>query len=280
MARLRQTVVLCALAIALLLFAGRLGDADSSAPRAVRAAAERRADAGMEGASARSAGDSEPPARSPGDPNPAVLSRGGRRSGVAPDAFEVVLGTTKGEITLRSEVAWAPHGVQRWWEMVEQGFFDGDGGIGIFRCVPSFVVQFGIHGDPTEGAKWRAREIVDDVPVKSNLKGFMSFAAAGKDTRTTQLFFNLKDNKFLDGMAFAPVAECVSGCDVIDKLNMEYGEAPQQGTIQSQGNAYLKANFPQLDYICESPPPSRVRARPPSALTAPHRAASARISRP
>lgn len=97
--------------------------------------------------------------------------------------------------------------------MVQEGFFDATsaGGLGIFRCVHNFVVQFGIHGDPATGKKWRKRAIKDDKVSLTNEAGTLTFAAAGKDTRTTQLFFNLADNKFLDKLSFAPVGKCVEG---------------------------------------------------------------------
>lgn len=111
------------------------------------------------------------------------------------------------------------------------------------------MLQFGIHGDPGVRAKMHFPKIADDKVVQSNNKGWLTFATSGKDARTTQLFFNLKHNTFLDKNNFAPIARCVLGCDVLDKITLEYGQKPQQGLIQQQGNAYLKASFPNLDYI-------------------------------
>ena len=133
--------------------------------------------------------------------------------------------------------------------MVQSGFFNDGFGIGIFRAVPNFVLQFGLHGDPDTETEWRARRLRDDKVVQSNQKGFLTFATSGANTRTTQLFFNMGNNKFLDSRGFAPIAACVEGCEVLEKIEMKYRETPNQGTIASRGNAYLKADFPDLDYI-------------------------------
>ena len=85
--------------------------------------------------------------------------------------------------------------------------------------------------------------------VQSNQKGFLTFATSGANTRTTQLFFNIHDNAFLDNNGFAPVAKCIEGCEVLDKIEMKYREQPNQSSIQNKGNAYLKSDFPDLDYI-------------------------------
>ena len=37
--------------------------------------------------------------------------------------------------------------------------------------------------------------------------------------------------------------------DVVDKINAQYREMPDQGRIQAEGNAYLTKEFPKLDYI-------------------------------
>jgi len=121
--------------------------------------------------------------------------------------------------------------------------------------IPGFMGQFGIHGDPKVSAAWRGARIQDDPVKASNKRGYLSFAMAGPNTRTTQFFINLVDNTNLDSMGFSPFGKVVEDQDVVDKINGEYGEGaprgrgPNQAIIQEKGNEYLKASYPNLDYI-------------------------------
>ncbi|MBO4350775.1 MAG: peptidylprolyl isomerase [Proteobacteria bacterium] len=164
----------------------------------------------------------------------------------APAQFLVAIQTTKGEIKVEMHRDWAPKGVDRFYNLVKAGFFTD---IALFRMVKGFVVQFGIHGSPLVSSVWRDANIPDDPVTESNVKGTLTFATAGPNTRTTQLFINLNDNIRLDQMGFSPIGKIVSGMDVVDALNYEYSERPDQGRIQMQGNEYLKAQFPNMDYI-------------------------------
>ncbi|MBQ1925078.1 MAG: peptidylprolyl isomerase [Proteobacteria bacterium] len=164
----------------------------------------------------------------------------------APDQFVVDVQTTKGLIKLELNRAWAPKGVDRFYNLVKAGYFTD---IALFRMVKGFVVQFGIHGTPIVSSVWREANIADDPVVETNARGTIVFATAGPNTRTTQLFINLADNARLDGMGFAPIGKVIAGMDIVDGLNYEYGERPNQTKIQKEGNAYLKPNFPNLDYI-------------------------------
>jgi len=141
---------------------------------------------------------------------------------------------------------WAPNGADRFYELVTSGFYDEGR---FFRVVPEFMVQWGISRDPKIAAEWRDKNIQDDPVTQSNVRGFISFATRGPNTRTTQLFINFGDNARLDSMGFAPFGKVIEGMEIVDQIYSGYGETPQQGMIETQGNAYLKAQFPQLDYI-------------------------------
>jgi peptidyl-prolyl cis-trans isomerase A (cyclophilin A) len=179
--------------------------------------------------------------------NPALLSPE-KANEKAPEVFKVKIVTTKGEMIVEAHRAWSPNGADRFYNLVKTGFYDDTA---FFRIVNGFMAQIGIHGDPSVMAKWREANIMDDpMGVQSNKPGFVTFAKTGMpNSRSTQIFFNFGDNAGLDGQGFTPFGKVIDGTPVLGALNLEYGEAPDQGAIQSQGNAYLKANFPRLDYI-------------------------------
>ncbi len=174
----------------------------------------------------------------------------------APDTFDAHFTTTAGDFTIRVTRQWAPQGADRFYNLVRSGYFDDQR---FFRVVPGFVVQWGIHGDPAVSEKWRGQQIKDDPiqPDVPNTTGRVVFANAGPDTRTTQLFINLADNKALDdprrmkGSVFAPFGEIIEGMETVQALHSGYGEAPsqRQGNIQTNGNDFLDALFPKLDRI-------------------------------
>ena len=175
--------------------------------------------------------------------NPATLKA------KAPDNYKVVLTTTKGDITIEVHRDWAPLGADRFYNLVRAGFFTD---AAFFRAIAGFMVQFGISAKPAVTQAWEKTDIKDDPVKQSNKRGYLTFATAGPNTRTTQLFINLKDNAFLDSMGFAPFGEVTSGMDVVDKLYTGYGDAPRgpdQGRISAEGKAYLDKNFPMLDSI-------------------------------
>ncbi|MGD8316264.1 MAG: peptidylprolyl isomerase [Myxococcales bacterium] len=169
----------------------------------------------------------------------------------APDRYTVELDTTKGPIVIDVHRDWAPRGADRFYELVEDGYFTD---LAFFRVIGGFMAQVGISGDPALSAKWRQKTIPDDPVKASNTRGTVTFATSGPDSRTTQFFINFADNSRLDAMGFAPFGK-VRDMEPVDALYDGYGEGaprgrgPSQGLIQSQGNDYLRKNFPKLDYI-------------------------------
>jgi len=165
----------------------------------------------------------------------------------APNSFQVLFDTSKGEFTVDVTRAWAPKGADRFYNLVTNGYFDD---CRFFRVVKGFMVQFGINGDPHLNEVWRESQFEDDPGNESNSRGYITFAKTNlPNTRTTQLFINYKDNAFLDAQGFPPFGQVTRGMEVVDDINEEYGESPDQRRIQLEGNAYLEKAFPNLDFI-------------------------------
>lgn len=164
----------------------------------------------------------------------------------APAVFKAKFTTTTGDFVVEVHRYWAPLGADRFYNLVRYGYFTN---AAFFRVVPGFVVQFGLSADPAVNKVWKTATIQDDPVTQSNKRGNLVFATAGPNTRTTQLFINFADNSRLDRMGFAPFGSVVEGMDVVDKIYAVYGESPRQDLITEQGDAYLKANFRDMDKI-------------------------------
>jgi peptidyl-prolyl cis-trans isomerase A (cyclophilin A) len=188
----------------------------------------------------------KPATAKPAAVNPALRTPAKLKE-TAPATFRVNFDTSVGPFVMEVNRAWAPTGADRFYNLVKYGYFDG---ARFFRVIPNFMVQFGIHGDPKLNSVWSEANIPDDPVTQSNKRGFVTFAKRNApNSRSTQIFINFKDNAGLDGQGFAPFGQVVSGMEVVDKINAEHGETPNQMLIQSQGNAYLMKAFPTLDYI-------------------------------
>jgi peptidyl-prolyl cis-trans isomerase A (cyclophilin A) len=170
----------------------------------------------------------------------------------APAVYKVKFDTSKGAFVLEVHRDWAPNGADRFYNLVKNGFYDN---ARFFRVISGFMVQFGINGDPRISAVWHDANINDDPVKVSNQRGYITFATAGPNTRTTQVFINFADNRALDRQGFSPFGRVISGMSVVDALYAGYGEGapqgqgPEQDRVQKEGNAYLVKDFPRLDYI-------------------------------
>jgi len=182
------------------------------------------------------AAPAEPPAPAEAAPWPAT----------APETFKVQFDTTKGKVVLEIHKKWAPLGVDRFFELCKQGYFNNSS---FFRVVPGFVVQFGLAADPAVTAIWKEQPLQDDLVTQTNAPGTITFATAGPNTRTTQLFINLGNNARLDGMGFSPFGKVIEGLDVVQAITSQYGESPRQDLITTQGDKYISQFFPEIDRI-------------------------------
>jgi len=165
----------------------------------------------------------------------------------APAIYKVNFDTSAGVFEVEVHTDWAPNGADRFYNLVKNGYYDG---CRFFRVVPGFMVQFGINGNPAIQGNWENANIPDEPVKQGNIRGFISFAkSSAPNSRTTQVFINFKDNSALNRQGFAPFGKVTSGMEVVDKIYSAYGQRPDQGRIQAEGNAYLTKNFPKLDYI-------------------------------
>jgi peptidyl-prolyl cis-trans isomerase A (cyclophilin A) len=167
----------------------------------------------------------------------------------APEKYQVKFVTTRGEFTVTVTRSWAPIGADRFYNLVKHHYFDN---ASFFRVVPGFVVQFGLSAYPPVSAAWTNAKLQDDPVTQSNKRGYLTFATAGPNTRTTQVFISLKDNAGLDRQGFAPFGVVEApGMKVVDMFYDQYGDAngPDQGQIEAQGKPYLDKGWPKLDSI-------------------------------
>jgi len=171
---------------------------------------------------------------------------------VVPQVFRVKFQTSQGDFVVEAHRAWAPHGVDRFHELVGMKFFDQGR---FFRVVPGFIAQFGVHRNFEVHEKWRTMFIADDPPQQKNLRGMLAYAKSDPGTRATEIFINLADNKALDDQGFVPFAQVVQGMEVVDKFYAGYGEMRPEGKyidptrVEGEANEYLVQRFPRLDFI-------------------------------
>jgi cyclophilin family peptidyl-prolyl cis-trans isomerase len=187
----------------------------------------------------------------------------------APETFQVNFSTTRGDFTVTVTRAWSPLGADRFYNLVKHHYFDN---APIFRVVPGFVAQFGISAYPPVTAAWRDAKIQDDSRSQSNKRGTIVFATSGPNTRTTQLFINLKDNPSLDGQGFTPFgAVDGNGMNVVEMFYDQYGDTAgmDQEAIEKGGKKYIDTKWPKLDSIKQASLLGEASAPSPAAKSAP-----------
>jgi peptidyl-prolyl cis-trans isomerase A (cyclophilin A) len=167
----------------------------------------------------------------------------------APDLFRARFDTSQGSFVIAVEREWAPLGADRFYNLVKNGFYNESR---FFRVLDGFMAQFGMHGDPSVQSAWRTANLKDEPAKKSNTRGFVSFTRESTpNSRYTMIFINYKDNSYLDADGFAPFGQVVAGMDAVERLYSGYGRQniPDQRRILREGNAYLQAEYPELDFV-------------------------------
>jgi peptidyl-prolyl cis-trans isomerase A (cyclophilin A) len=171
----------------------------------------------------------------------------------APELFRVRFVTSQGDFVVEVHRSWAPIGADRFYNLAAHGFFDGQR---FFRVRQGVFTQFGIPGNPRVAQAWRSATIPDDPPRQPNMRGTIAYAFTTANTRATQVFINLADNRQFDPQGFAPFGVVTSGMEVVDRLYSGYGEtagggmrAGHQDALFASGNTWLMREFPRLDYI-------------------------------
>jgi peptidyl-prolyl cis-trans isomerase A (cyclophilin A) len=175
----------------------------------------------------------------------------------APEYFKARFETTQGNFDIEAKREWSPNGVDRLYQLIKHDFYTD---IAFYRVLPKFVVQFGIHNDSLLNNRWSDVKLKDESVIKSNDSMTISFARGGKESRTTQIFINMKNNPRLDKLdyggvkGFPVIAKIINGMENVHKFYADYGPKPakEQGQIYAKGNTYLKENYPKLDYVTKA----------------------------
>ena len=172
----------------------------------------------------------------------------------APETFKARFETTQGNFDIIAKREWSPQGVDRLYQLIKNEFYND---IAIFRVVPNFVAQFGIHNDSVVNRSWRKYPLDDEPVIQKNDSMTISFARAGKKTRTAQIYINLKDNHRLDTISgrgvtgFPVIAKVTSGMENVLKFYNKYGNklGRRQDSIHTYGNKFIRKNYPEVTFI-------------------------------
>ena len=171
-----------------------------------------------------------------------------------PETYRVRVETTRGDFVLEVERKLAPNGADRFYHLVQSGYYDDSR---FFRAVPGRFIQFGIAGDPKVSQVWRHITIPADEERASNARGWFGFSMTVPSDRSTQIYICTNDSmKRQDGTGFAIFGHVVEGMDIVDSLYTGYGEhsgggmrAGHQDKLFEEGNAYFDREFPMLDKL-------------------------------
>src|SRR5260221_1548083 len=200
-------------------------------------------------ASAPAAASAPSPAPTPKPGFDRALLRAALLKDKAPDTFQVKFTTTRGDFTVTVHRDWAPIGADRFYNLVKHHFYDN---ASFFRVVPGFVVQFGLSAYPPISAAWDQANIHDEPVTQSNKRGYLTYAKTNSpNTRSTQIFINLKDNPGLDRQGFSPFGVVDGkGMNIVEMLYDQYGDnGPEQDQISKLGKPYIDKGWPKLDSI-------------------------------
>jgi len=175
----------------------------------------------------------------------------------APAKFKARFETTKGNFEIEATRQWSPLAVDRLYQLIRTGFYNN---IALYRVIPKFVAQFGTNNDTLLNASWIKYKVPDEPVVRLNDSGSVAFARAGANTRSTDIYINLKNNHRLDTIyynevrGFPCIAVVTKGMDVVQSFYSGYKEEPMQKADSTIGawNKYFKENYPKLDYIIKA----------------------------
>ena len=175
----------------------------------------------------------------------------------APEKFKARFETTKGSFEIEATRQWSPLAVDRLYQLIKTGFYND---IALYRVIPHFVAQFGTNNDTLLNASWIKYKLPDEPVLRLNDSGTIAFARAGVNTRSTDIYINLKNNHRLDTIYYSSVrgfpciAVVTKGMDIVQSFYSGYKEEPMQkadSTIDAW-NKYFKGNYPKLDYIIKA----------------------------
>ncbi|MCD6544776.1 MAG: peptidylprolyl isomerase [Flavobacteriaceae bacterium] len=170
----------------------------------------------------------------------------------SPEQFTARFETTQGDFDIMTKKEWSPNGVNRLYQLIKSEFYTD---IALFRVIPKFVVQFGIQNDSLLNSSWKRYKITDEPVLQKNDSMAISFARDGVDSRTTQIFINLKNNHHLDTIkfngvtGFPVIAKITKGMENVHKFYSTNDDVPDQDSIQKYGNDYIRRKYPKVDFI-------------------------------